>query len=81
VLAPERDEAMPTSRMSQPTTTVRVAELMACLSVATDLGMGHPPDDAVTTCVLAMRLGDAPGFDTPTLHDVYNCRLGRTVVC
>ncbi|MCI0436631.1 MAG: HD domain-containing protein [Gemmatimonadetes bacterium] len=56
--------------MIEPTTPVRVADLMACLSVATDLGMGQPADYAMTSCVVAMRLGDALGFDTPTLQDV-----------
>ena len=54
---------------------------MACLSVATDLGMGQPADYAMTTCVVAMRLGDALGFDTPTLHDVYYETLLRYVGC
>lgn len=54
---------------------------MACLSVATDLGMGQPADNAVTTCVLAVRLGDALGFDTATLQDVYYESLLRYVGC
>jgi len=31
---------------------------MACLSVATDLGMGQPADYALTTCVVGMRLAN-----------------------
>jgi HD-GYP domain-containing protein (c-di-GMP phosphodiesterase class II) len=58
-----------------------VAELMACLSVASDLGMGHPADDAVTTCVLGMRLGAELGFDTATMHDVYYETLLRYLGC
>jgi len=67
--------------MSQPTTPVRAAELMACLSTASDLAMGQPADNAVSTCVVAMRLGDALGFDTPTLQDVYYETLLRYVGC
>ena len=67
--------------MRQPTTPVRAADLMACLSVATDLGMGQPADYAMTTCVVALRLGEALGFDTPTLHDVYYETLLRYVGC
>ncbi len=63
------------------TQPVRVAELMASLSHAADLGMGLPSDYAVTTCVLGLRLGDALGFDTATLQDVYYETLLRYVGC
>jgi len=62
-------------------TPVRVAELMTCLSVATDLGMGQPADYAMTTCVVATRLGDALGFDAATMQDVYYETLLRYVGC
>jgi HD-GYP domain-containing protein (c-di-GMP phosphodiesterase class II) len=35
---------------------VRLAELMAALSIATDLGMGQPLESALCSCVVAMRL-------------------------
>ena len=35
---------------------VRLAELLAALSLATDLGMGQPSGHAVQTCVLSVRL-------------------------
>ncbi len=54
---------------------------MASLSHAADLGMGLPGDYAVTTCVLGVRLGDALGFDTATLQDVYYETLLRYVGC
>jgi response regulator RpfG family c-di-GMP phosphodiesterase/DNA-binding CsgD family transcriptional regulator len=60
---------------------VRVAELMACLSIATDLGMGQPVDYALTSCIVGVRLGDALGFDTETLQDVYYEALLRYVGC
>lgn len=68
-----------TTPSPQPAAPVRVAELMACLSVATDLGMGRPPDYAVTTCVAAMRLGEALGFGTATMRDVYYESLLRYI--
>ena len=40
---------------------VRLAELMAALSIATDLGMGQPLESALCSCVVAMRLGEALG--------------------
>ena len=43
---------------------VHLAELMAALSIATDLGMGQPLESALCSCVVAMRLGEAP-FSVP----------------
>lgn len=70
-----------TSHEHGPSSRVRVAELMACLSVAAGLGMGQRADYAATTCVLAMRLADELGFDEETLHDVYYESLLRYVGC
>ena len=51
---------------------VRLAELMASLSIATDLGMGQPLESAaLCSCVVSMRLGKALGLDDDTLRDVY----------
>jgi hypothetical protein len=33
-------------------TGVRLAELMAALSIATDLGMGQPMEFAMTSCIV-----------------------------
>jgi DNA-binding CsgD family transcriptional regulator len=49
---------------------VRGGALTASLSHAADLGMGLPAYHAVSTCVLGLRLGNAMGFDTDTLHHV-----------
>jgi HD-GYP domain-containing protein (c-di-GMP phosphodiesterase class II) len=62
-------------------TTVRLSDVMAALSAATELSMGQPPDHALTTCVVAMRLGDALGFDNAQLHDVYYESLLRYLGC
>lgn len=67
--------------MQPDTTSVRLAELMASLSVATDLGMGQPLDYAMTTCIVAIRLGQALGFDEPTMRDVYYAALLRYIGC
>src|SRR5438067_10344995 len=60
---------------------VRLAELMAALSIATDLGMGQPLESALCSCVVAMRLGDALGVDDQTLRDVYYQALLRYIGC
>ena len=54
---------------------VSLAELMAALSIATDLGMGQPSESALSSCVVAMRLGDALQLD------VYYQALLRYIGC
>ncbi len=41
---------------------IRLAELIAALSLATDLAMGQPLEYALCSCVLAVRLGEALGL-------------------
>jgi len=60
---------------------VRLAELMAALSVATDLGMGQPLETALSSCVVAIRLGEALGLDTDTMRDVFYQALLRYIGC
>jgi hypothetical protein len=60
---------------------VRLAELMAALSIATDLGMGQPLESALCSCVVAMRLGQALNLDGDTLRDVYYQALLRYIGC
>jgi hypothetical protein len=36
---------------------LRLAELLAALSLATDLGMGQPLEQALRTCLIALELG------------------------
>jgi HD-GYP domain-containing protein (c-di-GMP phosphodiesterase class II) len=60
---------------------VHLAELMAALSIATDLGMGQPLESALCSCVVAMRLGEALNLDGDTLRDVYYQSLLRYIGC
>lgn len=60
---------------------VRLAELMAALSIATDLGMGQPLESALCSCVVAMRLGEALALDETTLRDIYYQALLRYIGC
>lgn len=66
---------------ASPPTELRLAELMASLATATDLGMGQPLEFAMTACVLATRLGDALGMDAGELRDVYYFGLLRFIGC
>ncbi len=40
----------------------RLADLLAALSLASDLGMGHPPEEAMRTCLLATEFARRLGL-------------------
>jgi hypothetical protein len=42
--------------MALPTTAVRLAELVAALSLGIDLGFGQPMEHVLRQCLIAMRL-------------------------
>jgi HD-GYP domain-containing protein (c-di-GMP phosphodiesterase class II) len=58
-----------------------LAQLLAGLSVATDLGMGQPPGHGARTCLLATELGRRMGLAQGALSDVYNVTLLRFIGC
>jgi HD-GYP domain-containing protein (c-di-GMP phosphodiesterase class II) len=60
---------------------LRLAELVAALSLATDLGMGQPMEWALRSCLLGVRLGAALGMSEGELHDVFYLALLRFVGC
>jgi HD-GYP domain-containing protein (c-di-GMP phosphodiesterase class II) len=60
---------------------IRLAELMAALSLATDLGMGQPMEYALYLCVLAVRLGERAGLSESELREVYYLALLRHIGC
>ncbi len=60
---------------------IRLAELMAAISLATDLGMGQPLEYALCVCVLAVRLGEALCLSEKELHEVYYLSLLRHIGC
>ena len=60
---------------SPPATSgVRLAELIAALSLATDLGTGQPMEHALRATVLAVHLGDALGLSDAAWTWVSRCR-------
>src|SRR5712692_113914 len=63
------------------TSTLRLAELMAALSLAADLGMGQPMEYALCVCVLSVRLGEALGLSESELREVYYLALLRHIGC
>jgi HD-GYP domain-containing protein (c-di-GMP phosphodiesterase class II) len=62
-------------------TGVRRAEILAALSMATDLAMGQPVEFALKSCVLGMRLGEALGLGDEELGEIYHHALLRYVGC
>src|ERR1041385_1824461 len=60
---------------------VRLAELMAALSLATDLGMGKPMEFALSSCILAVRLAEKCGYSEEALREVYYQALLRYIGC
>jgi HD-GYP domain-containing protein (c-di-GMP phosphodiesterase class II) len=55
--------------------SVRAAELVGALSLATDLGTGQPLEHALRTAVLAVRLGELAGCSDQELSDTYYVAL------
>jgi HD-GYP domain-containing protein (c-di-GMP phosphodiesterase class II) len=60
---------------------VRLAELFASLSLATDLGLGQPLEHALRSCIIAVRLGRAAGLSEADLQDAYYLALLRFIGC
>jgi hypothetical protein len=60
---------------------VRLAELIAALSLATDLGTGQPIEHALCSCVAAVRLAETIGVSDTELRDVYYLALLRFMGC
>lgn len=69
------------SRASGAEDTLRLAELIAALSLATDLGMGQPMEKAMRSCMIALGLGRRLGCDASTLSDIYYTALLEHIGC
>jgi hypothetical protein len=64
-----------------PHSGLRQADIIMALSLATDLGTGHPMDWALNSALLGVRLGEALGLGEQELHDVYYAALLRYIGC
>jgi HD-GYP domain-containing protein (c-di-GMP phosphodiesterase class II) len=56
-------------------------ELIACLALATDLGMGHPWEQGLGACIVATRLGELAGLDRNQLAMTHAVSLLRHIGC
>ncbi len=60
---------------------LRLAELLAAISLATDLGRGFPPEKALRTCLVAARLAEELGLDGQARSDTFYAALIHPVGC
>jgi hypothetical protein len=60
---------------------VRLADLLAAVSVATDLGMGQEPEKAIRACLVATALARRMGTPETDVSDLYYTALLRHLGC
>src|SRR5579859_3157737 len=60
---------------------LRLAELVGALSLATDLGMGQPLEQALRTCLIALAIADRLGLESAEVTDVFYVTLLRFLGC
>jgi HD-GYP domain-containing protein (c-di-GMP phosphodiesterase class II) len=60
---------------------IRLAELVATLSLGTDLGLGQPMEHVIRQTLIALRMGDLLGLDEAERAVVYYAGLLAWVAC
>lgn len=73
-------------RMVEPpsaitTKDLRLAELLAALSLACDLANAFPMEKALRNCLLAVSVARHMGMEAPELSDIYYVGLLRSIGC
>jgi len=66
---------------ARPGTGIRRAELVALLSLGTDLGLGQPMEHMIRACLIALRLGERVGLSEDERTVVYYSGLLAWVGC
>ena len=64
-----------------PSRPLRLAELLASVSLATDLGTGQPPGHALRTCTITAALAEAMGCGRDDVRTVHQFALLRFLGC
>jgi putative nucleotidyltransferase with HDIG domain len=64
-----------------PDDELRLADILAALSLTTDLAMGQGPEKAIRSCVLASELARKLGLPEPDVADVYWTTLLKHLGC
>src|SRR4029453_6560224 len=77
----QQGEGLVADGASQGGERVRTAEVIAALSLATDLGIGVPLEHGLQSALLAMRLGERLGVDQDTASQTYYACLLFYVGC
>jgi HD-GYP domain-containing protein (c-di-GMP phosphodiesterase class II)/DNA-binding CsgD family transcriptional regulator len=67
--------------MTSSPSKVRLAELIAAISLATDLGTGQPMENALRSCYLATEFARELGLPARDLFDTYYVSLLRFLGC
>lgn len=62
-------------------TTVGLTEVLAPVSLATDLGSGFPPEKGLRTCLAALAVGHQAGLDDRQLADLFQAALLLSLGC
>ncbi|MEX2553618.1 MAG: hypothetical protein WD627_11540, partial [Actinomycetota bacterium] len=60
---------------------VRLAEVVAALSLGIDLGFGQPMEHVLRQCLIALRLAESVGLDEQTRVAVYYTALLVNIGC
>jgi HD-GYP domain-containing protein (c-di-GMP phosphodiesterase class II) len=58
-----------------------LAEVMAAMSIAVDIGMGQPIEQGLGVCLVAVRFGELLGLDSDDLQAVFEIALLRHIGC
>ena len=66
---------------ARPDDRIRLAELMAALSLATDLGLGRPLEHELGVCLAALELAERLGLAAEERSEVYYVALLAHVGC
>jgi HD-GYP domain-containing protein (c-di-GMP phosphodiesterase class II) len=67
--------------MNKQHSSLRQAEIIMALSLATDLGTGRPMEWAMRSALLGVRLGASLGLSEQDLRDIYYCALLCYIGC
>src|SRR5689334_99610 len=76
-----RRQAMPFMNEPSCRSRVRLAELVATLSLGTDLGLGQPMEHVLRQCLIALRMSERLGFGEAERRVVYYSGLLAWVGC
>ena len=67
--------------MDQTPERVRLAELLAALSLGIDLGFGQPMEHVLRQCRIALRIAELVGLDESSRSSIYYSALLVNVGC